>query len=116
MQLKFNIKCLSKLSFTSTNYIKHCIKLVSLLTISRRKWKLKKKNSLQGWGYINLYSFELIVQRESIAISNEALKYYKNFIQITFANKFKAEDLETEIQQTFEWIGANNLIMGHLGR
>jgi len=37
-----NTKCLSKLSFTSVNHIKHCIKLVSLLTICRRNRKLKK--------------------------------------------------------------------------
>lgn len=59
-----------------------------------------KKNSLQGWGCINFYSFELIVKSKSIAISNEALKNYRNFIQITFATRFKAEDIETKMQQS----------------
>lgn len=116
MQLKSNIKCINKLSFTSTKHIKHCIELVSLFTISRRNWKLRKKNhqtkpkklSLQGWGYIYLYSFEWIVKSESIAISNEASKYYMNLIQ--------TEGLEMELQRFFKWIGANNTIMVDLGR
>lgn len=61
-----------------------------------------KKTSLQSWGYVQLYSFKLIVKIESITVSNEALKNYNNLIQITFANTLEAEDLVTEIHQPFE--------------
>lgn len=41
-------------------------------------------------------------------------KFHWNYL--TFANRFRVEDLETETQKSFEWIGANNVLMGDLGR
>lgn len=53
------------------------------------------------------------MKSESIVISNE-VKNNKNFIQTIFANRYKAVDLETKIQQSFKWIGTKNMIILYL--